>query len=118
MFSNYNNINFQDTKHDELLEYKAQIVHVTTVCIIENLEFPPSSIIQEIHNPIYQLSLKYIIDKLAFNGDTKSKSVIIYLIFDTIRKIYSKTIKNIYYKKEQPAILSFKKLPGRKTNFW
>jgi hypothetical protein len=71
---------------------------MTTAVIIKCPDIPPTGLLQSMHNPYHQLSLKDILCSPAISGegDTIGIDITHGLIIDAIRRVHASGVDSIY----------------------
>jgi hypothetical protein len=116
----WDNINWKETVRDARLGHRAAMKAMTTAVIIKCPDIPSTGLLQSMHNPYHQLSIKEILFTPAISGDGDTIGVDITrgLIFDAIRRVHAKGVDSVYPNADYPMIPTVERLPARKTEFW
>ena len=113
----YDNVNFKDTKRDEVVGHRATMQAMTTAALILCPELPLDGLRQSMHNPAVPLKLHDIFNSPGISGDEIGPDITRSLISDAIRRVHRTGVNHIFQNSNQspPQIPILKILPSNKT---
>jgi hypothetical protein len=93
----YDNINFKDTKQDEIVGHKSYICSITTATIILCPELPSSGLYQVMHNLIMPLYVYDIFSAPGISGgDSVGLDILRSLITNVIKRLHPLSVSRIF----------------------
>jgi hypothetical protein len=117
----YDNINFKDTKRDEVVGHKSHMCSMTTAAIILCPELPSSGLHQVMHNPTVPLRVHDIFSAPGISDDDSigldiSRS----LITDAIKRLHPSSVSRIFTDSDDsyPKMPRLQSIRADKTRFW
>ena len=114
----YDNVNFKDTKRDELLGHTSVMRSLTTAAIVYCPELPPLGLLQSMHNPTIPLNVEDIYRSPGF-GDELSPQISRYLIANAMKGIHLAGVERIFEDSDLfPQMPSIQCISNGKTRFW
>jgi hypothetical protein len=118
----YDNINFKETKRDQVVGHKSAMIAMTTAAIVKCPELPAEGLTQDMHNPTIPLSLGDILFSPGVSGNDGGlgASITRGLIAEAVKALHPRTVRRVFSPVEggPPTIPTIDRIELNSTPFW
>jgi len=118
----YDNINFKETKRDQVVGHKSTMIAMTTAVIVKCPELPAEGLTQDMHNPTIPLSLGDILFSPGVSGNDGGlgASITRDLIAEAVKALHPRAVRRVFSPVEggPPTIPTIDRIELNSTPFW